>query len=105
MGYWDRTEYDSFWDEATLVCRAMGRYGDPFRSEGGVTQGGSVSPKVFNILVDAIVREWIHQILGDEAATEGYGDTCLLLAILYTDDGYIASRSKQQLQDALDILW
>ena len=95
----------AFWDEATLVCRAMGRYGDPFQSERGVTQGGPVSPKIFNIMVDAIVREWIRQILGDDAAAEGYGDAIrLLLAIFYADDGYIASRSEQQLQEALDIL-
>ena len=53
-------------------------------SERGVTQGGPVSPKIFNIM---------HEILGDEAAAEGYGDAIkLFLAIFYTDNGYIASR-------------
>ena len=94
-----------FWDNAELVCRTMGRYGEPFKAERGVTQGGPVSPKVFNIMVDAIVREWIRELIGDEAASDGLNDAIrLLLAIFYADDGYIASRSKQQLQIAIDLL-
>mmetsp|Transcript_21821 Transcript_21821/g.47506 ORF Transcript_21821/g.47506 Transcript_21821/m.47506 type:complete len:265 (+) Transcript_21821:1172-1966(+) len=44
-----------FWDNAVLVCRASGRYGQVFRANRGVTQGGPLSPKLFNIVVDAIV--------------------------------------------------
>ena len=94
-----------FWDNAELVCRAQGRFGEPFKAKRGVTQGGPVSPKIFNVMVDAIVREWMRQVVGDEAASEGLKDAIrILLAIFYADDGYIASRSKQQLQDALEIL-
>lgn len=51
-----------FWENAELVCRAMGRYGAPFKADRGVTQGGPLSPKIFNIMVDAIVRngcDWL----------------------------------------------
>ena len=56
-------------------------------------------------MVDAIVREWICQLVGNEAASEGLKDAIrLLLAIFYADDGYIASWSKEQLQEAIDLL-
>ena len=45
-----------FWDHALLVCRAGGCYGEPFRDRRGVTQGGPFSPRIFNTMVDAIVR-------------------------------------------------
>ncbi|KAL7536992.1 hypothetical protein ACHAWF_005620, partial [Thalassiosira exigua] len=41
-----------FWKEAELVCRTEGNFGRPFKAERGVTQGGPLSPKLFNILVD-----------------------------------------------------
>ncbi len=40
-----------------LMCRADGNFGRPFKAKWGVTQGGPLSPKMFNILVDVVVRE------------------------------------------------
>ena len=48
-----------FWNKATNVCRASGNYGVPFKAGRGVTQGGLLSTKLFNIMVDAVVREWL----------------------------------------------
>ena len=48
-----------FWDEATNVCRASGNYGAPFKAGHGVTQGGPLLAKLFNVIVDAVVREWL----------------------------------------------
>ena len=71
----------------------------------GVTQGGPLSPRLFNVMVNAVVREWLRQVLGDESAKSGYGDHVRnFLALFYVDDGYIASQNKEQLQEALDIL-
>ena len=56
-------------------------------------------------MVNAVVREWLRQVLGDEAAKSGYGEKVRnFLALFYVDDDYIASRDKGQLQGALDIL-
>ncbi len=55
-----------FWDEATNVCCASGNYGTPFETGLGVTQSGSLSAKLFNVMVDAVVREWF-QILREES--------------------------------------
>ena len=46
-----------FWDNAELVCRTGGFFGKSFKAHQGVPQGGPVSPQIFNVMVDAIVRE------------------------------------------------
>jgi hypothetical protein len=57
-----------FWDTAQLVCRAGGNYGEPFNAERGITQGGPLSSLMFNVCVDAVVREWLCQMLDKDAA-------------------------------------
>ena len=81
-----------FWDEATNVCRALGNYGAPFKAGRGVTQGGPLSAKLFNIVVDAVVREWLR-LLREEMAPgpeEEELDQMMetLFAIFYVDDAY-----------------
>ena len=40
----------------TMVAQAGGYYGKEFRGEIGVTQGDPLSPTIFNVVVDAVVR-------------------------------------------------
>ena len=51
-----------FWDKAELACRAEGNFRRIFKALRGVTQFCPLSPKIFNVLVDASVREWLHQL-------------------------------------------
>jgi hypothetical protein len=44
-----------YWHDAIMVCQAAGYYGAAFKASHGVTQGGPLSAKLFNILVDAVV--------------------------------------------------
>jgi len=44
------------------VWRASGNYGTPFKAGRGVTQGGPLSAKLFNILVDAVAHEWFREL-------------------------------------------
>jgi hypothetical protein len=93
-----------FWDVATNVCRASGNYGAPFKAGRGVTQGGPLWAKLFNIMVDAVVREWM-QLLREEMDMEGEElDEMMetLFAIFYVDDAHIASRDPVFLQRAID---
>ena len=86
------------------VCRASGNYGAPFKAGRGVTQGGPLLAKLFNVLVDAVVREWLR-LLREEMGTEDKEELdkmmAALLAIFYVDDVYIASRDPV-LQRAID---
>jgi hypothetical protein len=49
-----------YWRDAIMVCWAAGNYGTAFKAGRGVTQGRPLSAKLFNILVDAVVWEWIQ---------------------------------------------
>ena len=39
----------NYWRDAIMVCRASGNYGQPFKACRGMTQGGPLSAKLFNI--------------------------------------------------------
>ena len=67
-----------------LVCRAAGYYGLPFKAERGVTQGGLLSPRIINPMVDAIVREWLFQM---EAAGFDAVVIRVITAIFNADNG------------------
>ena len=91
-----------FWRRSVMVFRAGGRYGRPFEARRGVTQGGPLSPTIFNIMVDAVVREWLK-----DAATVGEGETAIrdvrrLLAAFYADDGLVVARDPKILQTAFN---
>lgn len=96
-----------FWDHASLACRAQGRYGPIFKAGRGVTQGGPLSPKIFNVMVDAVVRQWLRIVLGDEYTmpeVEIDEVVQLFTALFYADDGYIASSDAETLQRSVDVL-
>ena len=101
-----RRQIRNFWDTAMNVCRAKGNYGQPFKASRGVTQGGALSAKLFNIIVNAVVCEWLRLMRETLDDSGGYLSTQIeaLFTIFYVDDGYIASRDAEFLQEALDIL-
>ena len=41
-----------------MVARAGGYYGASFRGGIGVTQGDPLSPRIFNVVVDAVDCDW-----------------------------------------------
>ncbi len=96
----------NFWDLAMNVCWAKGNYGRPFKAGRGVTQGGPLLVKLFNIVINAVVPEWMWLM----RTTINNADSDLaeriagLFAVFYVNDGYIASRNAEFLQEALNIL-
>ena len=42
-----------------MVARAGGYYGKGFKGGRVVTQGDPLSPTIFNVVVDAVVRHWV----------------------------------------------
>jgi hypothetical protein len=70
----------------------------------GVTQGSPLSAKLFNVIVDAVVREWF-QVLREESELEGEElDEMMdaLFAIFYIDYVYIAARDPVIIQREID---
>ncbi len=96
----------SYWRDAIMVCRASGNYGTAFKAGRGVTQGGPLSAKLFNILVDAVMWEWIWQLRqGGKYKEEDLSELMVMFfAIFYVVNAYLASRDAGFLQHALDIL-
>ena len=55
----------TYWRRLTMVARAGGYYGEAFKGARGVTQGDPLSPTIFNVVVDAVVRHWIDGIVNE----------------------------------------
>jgi hypothetical protein len=95
-----------YWRNVIMVCRAAGNYGTAFKAGRGVTQGKPLSTRLFNIMVDTVVWEWIRQLREDGDYDDGelaeYMATSF--AIFYVDDAYLASRDAGFLQHALTLL-
>ena len=88
-----------YWDKTTMVARAGGYYGKVFKGGRGVTQGDPLSPTIFNVVVDAVVRHWITIAVTEvekrrERGREGRHQA----ALFYADDGMLASSDPQWLQ-------
>ena len=49
----------NYWRRLTMAARSGGYYGTSSKGEQGVTQGKPLSPTLFNVVVDAVVRHWL----------------------------------------------
>ena len=89
-----------YWRDAIMVCRVLGNYGTPFKAGRGVTQGGPLSAKLFNIMVDAVARKWLRELQegGDYKVWELDELMSTFFAIFYVNDAYLASRDAEFLQ-------
>ena len=84
------------WAGDTMVPRQAGYFGKPFLAERGVRVGDNMSPTIFNIVIDAVVRHWehVHEPVQFEE-----------LALFYIDhDGAITGADAGRLQASLDVI-
>ena len=89
----------TYWLRLTMVARVVGYYGEAFKGARGVTQGDLLSPTIFNVVVDAVVRHWIEGLVTEneekgETGREGRHQS----AVFYTDDGMVVSSDPAWLQ-------
>ena len=52
-----------YWVKSTMMARAGGYYGIVFKGEQGVTQGDPLSPTIFNVVVDEVVRHLVTLVV------------------------------------------
>ena len=81
------------------MARAGGYYGKGFKGGRGVTQGDPLSPTIFNVVVDAVVRHWVTIAVTEaETRRERGQEGRHQAALFYADDGMLASSDSQWLQ-------
>jgi hypothetical protein len=73
-----------------MIPKQAGFYGTPFTAHRGVRQGDIISPMIFNVVCDAVIRE-----------CESLGNG-LMDALFYADDGMITSNNPTELQSMLE---
>ncbi len=93
-----------FWDQAQLVCCAGGSFGKLSEAFRGITQGGPLSSLMFNVCVDAVMREWLWQRLSREATQGRFKEVCREIVVFFVDDRPVRSRDPIWLQSALNVL-
>ena len=75
-----------------MVARAGGYYGTEFQGARGVTQGDLLSPTVFDVLVDVVVRHWVKLVVeGVEEWGEQGQEGRHQAALFYANDDMVAS--------------
>jgi hypothetical protein len=79
------------WDRDMLVSKQEGFFGVPFDVGRGVRYGDIDSPIIFNIVVDAIIRDIVAS-----------GDYTILLISFYADDGAICDNDPARVQSLAD---
>ena len=62
-----------YWDGQKVYPKAGKLFGCPFNTERRVTHGDPVSPTIFNIVVDAVVRSDVLEVCGPQEAQHGFG--------------------------------
>jgi hypothetical protein len=78
------------WHMDTMYPKQAGFFGKPFRANRGVRQGDIISPMIFNIIADAVIRhtEWT-------CLNEGKGS---ITSLFYADDGLLMGTNEETVQ-------
>ena len=95
----------TYWRLLTMVARARGYYGTAFKGERGVTQGNTLSPTIFNVVVDVVVRHWVFGLVDKaEAKGETGREGRHQLAVFYADNSMVVSSDPAWLQGVFNAL-
>ena len=91
----------NFWRHLTMVDRAGGYYRTAFGGERGVTQGDLLSPTISNVVVDAVVRNWVNRVMEEAEARGETGQEGRHQAdLFYVGDGMVVSSDPAWIQGA-----
>ena len=70
-----------------------------------MTQGDPLSPTLFNVFVDAVLRHWVTVVVPTKNGREGLGLSIRdLVAYLYAGNGLVTSTQLERLQRVFDVI-
>ena len=88
-----------------MATRAGGHYGAAFKGNRGVTQGDPLSPTIFNVVVDALVRHWVSVTAEGAEERGGYRKEGIHQnPLLYAYNVMVPSSDPQWIQGAFSTL-
>ena len=89
----------------TVVARVGGYYRAAFAGARGVTQGDPLSPTIFKVVVDVLVRHWVPVMVevAEERGERGQ-EVRKNNSLFYADDGTFASSDLQWFQRVFSTL-
>ena len=61
----------TYWDHLTMVARSGGYFGLPFKGYRGLTQGDPLSPTLFSMVVEVVIRHWVTVMVPTADGLEG----------------------------------
>ena len=70
VGPWALYILQRYWDRISMVYRASGYFGGPFKGQRGVTQGNRLPATIFNTLVDSILHHWVSVVTEAEGGDD-----------------------------------
>ena len=71
MGPQSRRILCTYWYRLTMVACVGRYYGEIFQGFWGVTQGGSLSPTIFNFVIDVVGYHWGSLVVEGEEVPGG----------------------------------
>ena len=97
---------ETFWVHQKEVPQQNSFHGPAFPATRVTTQGGLVSPELFNVVVDNAIQTWLsmtveYKRVSLDRVGENFG-RCL--GVLYANDGMVGSRDSDWLQHLMNVL-
>ena len=92
-----------YWDHQRCVAKTGKYHRETFVPYHNAMQGIIVSPILFNVLVDAVVRKWLADVMDNMAAANSglqADNVGCVSSLFYADDGAIGSLDHEWLQRA-----
>ena len=88
-----------------MVEQAGRYYVTPFERYFGVTQGDPLSPTIFNIVVDEVIRNWVEVVAREETEPEVFERAFQRLALLFYEYARILAPPRTaRLQEYLEVM-
>ena len=88
-----------------MAAKAGGYYGSGYQGFKGATQGDLLSPTIFNVVVDVVVRDWAKAMVegaDEQSGHRQYGRH--QNALFYLENGMVGSSNSIWLQGAFSTL-